>query len=161
MNVSSITKASDPNWRAYFQFGRYLVIASSPPGSQPATFGKCRTDQLKPPWDAKLHVHNSNTETEYWPAKPETTCHECAESRLFALIDDCGHNLAATLARLMYAHAGLGSSSEYRSWRGTAPIKPATTAPGSPAAPVVPPSLGSIYHVPPSIKPSCKAAYPL
>ncbi|MBO9200550.1 MULTISPECIES: glycoside hydrolase family 95 protein [Niastella] len=53
----------------YFQFGRYLLITSSWPGSQPANLQGKWNDKLSPPWDSKYTI-NINTEMNYWPAEP-------------------------------------------------------------------------------------------
>lgn len=52
----------------YFQFGRYLLIASSRPGTQPANLQGIWNDQLTPAWDSKYTV-NINVEMNYWPAE--------------------------------------------------------------------------------------------
>ncbi len=52
----------------YFQFGRYLLITSSRPGTQPANLQGIWNDQLTPAWDSKYTV-NINTEMNYWPAE--------------------------------------------------------------------------------------------
>ena len=52
----------------YFQFGRYLLIASSRPGGLPATLQGLWNDSLTPAWDSKYTI-NINTEMNYWPAE--------------------------------------------------------------------------------------------
>ena len=52
----------------YFQFGRYLLIASSRPGGQPANLQGIWNDQILPPWDSK-YTTNINVEMNYWPAE--------------------------------------------------------------------------------------------
>jgi alpha-L-fucosidase 2 len=52
----------------YFQFGRYLLIASSRPGTLPATLQGIWNDKLAPSWDSKYTI-NINTEMNYWPAE--------------------------------------------------------------------------------------------
>ena len=52
----------------YFNFGRYLLIASSRPGSMAATLQGKWNDQLQPSWDSKYTI-NINTEMNYWPAE--------------------------------------------------------------------------------------------
>jgi alpha-L-fucosidase 2 len=52
----------------YFQFGRYLLIASSRPGSLPANLQGIWNDSLAPSWDSKFTI-NINTEMNYWPAE--------------------------------------------------------------------------------------------
>ncbi|WP_407319560.1 glycoside hydrolase N-terminal domain-containing protein [Isoptericola halotolerans] len=54
----------------YFQYGRYLLISSSRPGSLPANLQGVWNRIDDPPWDADYHV-NINMQMNYWPA--ETT----------------------------------------------------------------------------------------
>ncbi|WP_124445314.1 glycoside hydrolase N-terminal domain-containing protein [Streptomyces sp. NL15-2K] len=60
----------------YFQYGRYLLIASSRPGSLPANLQGVWNHSTTPPWSADYHV-NINLQMNYWPAEaanlPETT----------------------------------------------------------------------------------------
>ena len=50
----------------YFQYGRYLLISSSRPGSQPAILQGIWNGDTNPPWDSKFTI-NINTEMNYWP----------------------------------------------------------------------------------------------
>jgi alpha-L-fucosidase 2 len=85
--LKTVAKEPDPHLAAlYFQFGRYLLIASSRPGGQPANLQGLWNDSLKPPWDSKWTT-NINTEMNYWPAEV-TNLSECHEP-LFDLIADC------------------------------------------------------------------------
>jgi alpha-L-fucosidase 2 len=52
----------------YYQFGRYLLISSSRPGSLPANLQGLWADGLNPPWDADYHI-NINIQMNYWPAE--------------------------------------------------------------------------------------------
>ncbi|HSE30612.1 MAG TPA: glycoside hydrolase family 95 protein [Pyrinomonadaceae bacterium] len=52
----------------YFQFGRYLLISSSRPGSMAANLQGKWNDNLEPAWDSKYTI-NINTEMNYWPAE--------------------------------------------------------------------------------------------
>ena len=109
----------DPQLAAlYFQFGRYLLIASSRPGGQPANLQGLWNDQLNPSWDSKWTV-NINTEMNYWPAE---VCNlsECAEP-LFDLIDECAVTGRRT-AKAHYAARGWVLHHNTDIWRGTAPI---------------------------------------
>ncbi|AVT38465.1 glycoside hydrolase N-terminal domain-containing protein [Plantactinospora sp. BB1] len=54
----------------FFAYGRYLLIASSRPGSLPANLQGVWNNVTNPPWDADYHV-NINLQMNYWPA--ETT----------------------------------------------------------------------------------------
>jgi len=67
----------DPGLAAlYFQFGRYLLMGSSRPGSMAANLQGIWNDRMAPPWDSK-YTTNINVEMNYWPAEvgnlPETT----------------------------------------------------------------------------------------
>ena len=62
------TGESDPDLLAtYFQFGRYLLMASSRPGSLPANLQGIWSDHIDPPWNADYHL-NINLQMNYWPA---------------------------------------------------------------------------------------------
>lgn len=51
----------------YYQFGRYLLISSSRPGSMPANLQGIWADGLTPPWSADYHI-NINIQMNYWAA---------------------------------------------------------------------------------------------
>jgi alpha-L-fucosidase 2 len=60
---------NDPALAAlYYQFGRYLLISSSRPGTLPANLQGLWADGLNPPWDADYHI-NINIQMNYWPAE--------------------------------------------------------------------------------------------
>ena len=52
----------------YFNYGRYLLIASSRDGSLPANLQGVWNDKAAPPWNADYHV-NINLQMNYWPAE--------------------------------------------------------------------------------------------
>ena len=52
----------------YFQFGRYLLIASSRAGGLPANLQGLWNDSMFPPWDSDYHL-NINLQMNYWPAE--------------------------------------------------------------------------------------------
>ena len=59
----------DPDLDAlYFQFGRYLLMGSSRPGSMAANLQGIWNDRMAPPWDSK-YTTNINVEMNYWPAE--------------------------------------------------------------------------------------------
>ena len=67
--IVDFSKGEDPQLvTTYFQFGRYLLISSSFPGSQAANLQGKWNDKMKPPWDSKYTI-NINTEMNYWPAE--------------------------------------------------------------------------------------------
>lgn len=52
----------------YFQYGRYLLISSSRPGTMPANLQGLWAWQMNPPWNADYHT-NINLQMNYWPAE--------------------------------------------------------------------------------------------
>jgi alpha-L-fucosidase 2 len=110
----------DPQLAAlYFQYGRYLLISSSRPGTQPANLQGIWNDSLTPPWGSKYTI-NINTEMNYWPAEI-TNLSECVEP-LFGLIKDISET-GAKLAREHYgATRGWVTHHNTDLWRATGPI---------------------------------------
>ncbi|PSR55545.1 alpha-L-fucosidase [Adhaeribacter arboris] len=51
-----------------FQYGRYLLIASSRPGTLPANLQGIWTNKLQSPWNGDYHT-NINIQMNYWPAE--------------------------------------------------------------------------------------------
>ena len=51
----------------YFQFGRYLLMASSRPGTMPANLQGVWNEAVKPKWNSDYHI-NINIQMIYWPA---------------------------------------------------------------------------------------------
>jgi alpha-L-fucosidase 2 len=52
----------------YFQYGRYLLMGSSRPGSLPANLQGIWNKDLNAPWGADYHI-NINAQMNYWPAE--------------------------------------------------------------------------------------------
>ncbi|CAM3717499.1 glycosyl hydrolase family 95 catalytic domain-containing protein [Marinicrinis lubricantis] len=63
-----------------FHYGRYLLISSSRPGSQPANLQGIWNDEVRPPWSSNWTL-NINAQMNYWAAE---TCNlsECHEPLL-------------------------------------------------------------------------------
>lgn len=61
----------------YYQFGRYLLIASSRPGNLPANLQGIWLNSVDGPWRVDYH-NNINLQMNYWPAH-STNLTECAE----------------------------------------------------------------------------------
>lgn len=101
-----------------FQYGRYLLIASSRPGTQPANLQGVWNELLAPPWESKMTT-NINLEMNYWPAEL-TNLSECT-GPLFDLIDDLTVSGART-AQKLYHSRGWVLHHNTDLWRGTAPI---------------------------------------
>jgi len=109
----------DPAFLAlYVQYARYLLIASSRPGSHPANLQGKWNDKLKPSWDSKYTV-NINTEMNYWPVEM-TNLSELHEP-LFALIKDLSQT-GAEVAKEHYNAGGWLVHHNTDIWRGAAPI---------------------------------------
>jgi len=67
--LKNFTTTNDPQLvTLYYQYGRYLLISSSQPGSQPANLQGTWNNKLYPPWDSKYTI-NINAEMNYWPAE--------------------------------------------------------------------------------------------
>jgi len=79
--IKNYNGKNDPNLAALvFQFGRYLLVCSSRPGTQPANLQGIWNESMNPAWDAK-YTTNINLEMNYWPAEL-TNLSECAEPLL-------------------------------------------------------------------------------
>jgi alpha-L-fucosidase 2 len=81
----------------YFQFGRYLLMGCSRPGTMAANLQGIWNEQLAPSWDSKYTI-NINTQMNYWPAE---VCNLSElHAPLFDLIDNArpdGRRLAKEL----------------------------------------------------------------
>ena len=117
--IAEFKKDGDPSLVAlYYQFGRYLLLASSRPGGQPANLQGIWNQDLWPAWSSKW-TSNINVQMNYWAAEtgnlPE--CHE----PLFALIDDLRVTGQKT-AMEWYGCRGFVVHHNTDLWRGTAPV---------------------------------------
>jgi alpha-L-fucosidase 2 len=102
----------------HFQYGRYLLIASSRPGDEPANLQGVWNELVNPPWESKYTI-NINFEMNYWLAEP-TGLGECHEP-LFDLVDDLVISGGRT-AQKQYGCRGWVAHHNTDHWRGTAPI---------------------------------------
>jgi len=117
--VETFAAGDDPALVALlFQYGRYLLIASSRQGGQPANLQGLWNDSNSPPWDSKYTV-NINTEMNYWPAEP-TSLPETA-APLFDALEEIAESGART-AKEHYGADGWVLHHNFDLWRGTAPI---------------------------------------
>ncbi|MEO8613655.1 MAG: glycoside hydrolase family 95 protein [Luteolibacter sp.] len=103
----------------YFQFGRYLLMSSSRPGSQPANLQGIWNDKLSAAWDGKYTV-NINTEMNYWPA--QTTNLAETEEPLFKMIAEIAAGNGTEVARRTYHAEGWVLHHNTDLWRPAAPI---------------------------------------
>jgi alpha-L-fucosidase 2 len=117
--IKNFATSNDPQLSAlYFQFGRYLLISSSRPGTQPANLQGIWNESMTPPWDGKYTI-NINTEMNYWPAEM-TNLSELVEPLVRMVLE-----LTDTGARTAKEHYGARGWVDHHNtdlWRATAPI---------------------------------------
>lgn len=103
----------------YYQFGRYLMISSSRPGSRPTNLQGIWNDHIQPPWGSNYTI-NINTEMNYWPAE-NTNLSECHQP-LFNFIQELAVNGAKT-ARINYGiNEGWVAHHNSDLWAKTSPV---------------------------------------
>ena len=116
--AKAFSGGSDPAMAAlYFQFGRYLLLSASRPGSQPANLQGRWNDSLSASWGGKYTV-NINTEMNYWPAQ-KTNLASC-ERPLLELVKDLAITGKQT-AKQIYHAGGWVCHHNTDLWRATAP----------------------------------------
>ena len=101
-----------------FALGRYLLISSSQPGTQPPTLQGIWNESLTPPWRSSYTV-NINLEMNYWPAEP-TNLGDLSEPLLKAL-EECAESGMRT-AREYYGARGWCMHHHMDIWRITVPV---------------------------------------
>jgi alpha-L-fucosidase 2 len=119
LRIRNSQTSQDPQLVAlYFQYARYLLIACSRPGTQPANLQGLWNDKLSAPWGSKYTI-NINTEMNYWPAEPANLA-ECVQP-LVAMVKDLAITGART-ARVNYGARGWVAHHNTDLWRASAPI---------------------------------------
>jgi len=101
-----------------FQFGRYLMIASSRPGTQAANLQGIWNDEVRPPWSSNYTL-NINAQMNYWPAET-TNLAECHEP-LFALTRALAKSGAET-AKVNYGAGGWVAHHNADIWAHSTPV---------------------------------------
>jgi alpha-L-fucosidase 2 len=102
-----------------FQFGRYLLIGSSRPGTQPANLQGIWNHHVTPPWNCD-YTTNINVEMNYWPA--ETCALPEFHEPLFDLVGDLARTGVET-ARRLYDAGGWCCHHNTDYWRLTTPVQ--------------------------------------
>lgn len=102
----------------FLMYGRYLLIASSRAGTQPANLQGIWNDLLTPPWGSK-YTTNINLQMNYWPAEV-LNLSSCAQP-LFQMIKELSEAGKQT-AKEHYGAPGWVLHHNTDLWRGTAPI---------------------------------------
>lgn len=119
VRIEQFRHGNDPSLAAlYFQYGRYLLISSSQPGTQAANLQGIWADQLFPAWDSKYTI-NINAEMNYWPAEP-TNLPELHEP-LIQMIRELAEAGSVT-AKTMYGAGGWVAHHNTDIWRITGPV---------------------------------------
>jgi alpha-L-fucosidase 2 len=110
--------SNDPDLiELYFQYGRYLLMASSRPGTRPANLQGIWNNKMNPPWNCDYHT-NINLQMNYWPAEV-TNLSQC-HLPLFDLMEQLVEPGART-ARVMYGARGWVVHHLTDQWGFTAP----------------------------------------
>jgi alpha-L-fucosidase 2 len=102
----------------FFQFGRYLMISGSRPGTQPLNLQGIWNDKVLAPW-AGAYTVNINTEMNYWPAEV-TNLSECHEPML-RMVEECSQYGRET-AQKSYGRRGWVTHHNVTLWRNTDPV---------------------------------------
>jgi alpha-L-fucosidase 2 len=123
--IAAFRKSGDPELAALvFQFGRYLLIAGSRPGTQPLNLQGIWNAEVVPPW-ASAYTININTQMNYWPA--EVTNLSELQEPLFRMVRETAAAGAET-ARKMYGRRGWVLHHNTSIWRDTYPVDGNTKA---------------------------------
>ncbi len=101
-----------------FQYGRYLLVSCSRPGTQPANLQGLWNEHVRAPWSSNYTV-NINTQMNYWPAEVANLA-ECHQP-LLAMVGELAGPGAAT-ARINYGASGWTTHHNTDLWRQTAPV---------------------------------------
>ncbi|ODT76583.1 MAG: alpha/beta hydrolase [Pelagibacterium sp. SCN 64-44] len=102
----------------YVQYGRYLMIASSQPGSQAATLQGIWNKDTRPPWGSK-YTANINLQMNYWLPDP-ANLPEMVDP-LIAMAEDLAIT-GAEMARQHYGARGWVMHHNTDLWRATGPV---------------------------------------
>ena len=117
--IKAYEAGNDPALAALiFQFGRYILIASSRPGCTPANLQGVWNDRMKPAWEGK-YTTNINLEMNYWPVEVGNIS-ECLEplARMVTELTEPG----ARVARVHYNACGWVLHQNTDQWLAAAPM---------------------------------------
>ncbi len=101
-----------------YNFGRYVLISSSRPGTQPANLQGIWNEDMNPSWDSK-YTTNINTEMNYWPVESGNLS-ECAEP-LIKMVKELSDQ-GSEVAREHYGAGGWVFHQNTDIWRVAAPM---------------------------------------
>jgi len=114
-----VAGGSDPQLAAlYFQYGRYMLISSSRPGTKAANLQGIWNEQMNPSWDSK-YTTNINLEMNYWPAEVANLA-DCAEPLIDMMCEIT--EPGAYTAKKSYGARGWVLHQNTDRWYATAPM---------------------------------------
>jgi alpha-L-fucosidase 2 len=117
--IAGFAGGGDPALAAlYVQFGRYLMIASSRPGTQPANLQGIWNEETDPPWGSK-YTANINLQMNYWLPAP-ANLPDCLEP-LVEIAEELAEN-GRQMAEAHYRARGWVMHHNTDLWRATGPI---------------------------------------
>lgn len=117
--IAANERVADPGLAAlYVQYGRYLMLGASRPGTQPANLQGIWNDLVDPPWGSK-YTANINLQMNYWLADAANLS-ECMEP-VVRLVEDLAITGAET-AKRQYGAPGWVLHHNTDLWRATGPI---------------------------------------
>jgi len=120
VRMKNFDVADDPQLAALvYQFGRYLLMCSSRPGTQAANLQGIWNPRMTPSWESK-YTTNINVEMNYWPAEVGNLA-ECV-GPLEDLIRDVAASPGVLVARKQYDAAGWVLHQNTDIWRASAPM---------------------------------------
>lgn len=117
--IANFANGDDPALAAlYVQYGRYLMISSSRPGTQPTTLQGIWNKETRPPWGSK-YTANINLQMNYW--LPDAANLPDMMEPVIALAEDLAIT-GAEMARAHYNAAGWVLHHNTDIWRATGPV---------------------------------------
>ncbi len=124
--LAEFAATPDPSLLAlYFQYGRYLLISSSRPGTQAANLQGIWSYQVQPPWSSNW-TSNINVQMNYWLAE-SCNLSECTEP-LVTLINDL-QVTGGRAAQETYGLPGWVTHHNIDIWRAANPVGMGVGAP--------------------------------
>ena len=120
VRIRDFDVADDPQLAALaYQYGRYLLMCSSRPGTQAANLQGLWNPRMTPSWESK-YTTNINFEMNYWPAEVGNLA-ECV-GPLEDLLRDVAGGPGALVAREQYQAGGWVLHQNTDLWRASAPM---------------------------------------
>ena len=119
LRMENYETSDDPNLAALaYNFGRYLLISSSRPGTEAANLQGIWNENQNPSWDSK-YTTNINTEMNYWPVESGNLS-DCAEP-LITLVKELTDQ-GSQVAKEHYGADGWVFHQNTDIWRVAAPM---------------------------------------